>query len=315
MPRTSPLRAAFRKPLLPQGSLEGYSFINNFTGQRMPLELPNDPPQYKRDLEAILKDITLMLAKPYCEQIMNLLPSNMFGEWKIVKRLGGGSYGSVFLAVNKKGEKRAIKFQIDQGSRISPREEKELQVWFAKRGLAPAVYDYQVFEAPTAKRTHVHVIMMEPVDFILEDLMCHPETPGFFVEWLKDVGDQIVYMLKTMRLHNATHGDFHTGNIGFKYNPETKTARLLLIDFGFASTQLNDPIIDAEQLLRTPRLYTVADSRITAYLKTRLENAIYEMTGTKHVLQGTESSWDRAFVRYERAMGLRKSQKARLKIK
>jgi hypothetical protein len=306
------LRSRFRMaPLANHGADE---LINELTGEKVTLPDAYNR-EYKQKLQEILKVVLEEQGKSFCDKIMSYLPSAAFQGWKIVKMLGGGAFGKVFLAVNRAGEKRAIKFQLeDPRAFLTAREEVGLHRWFAKRGLAPAVYAYEVFAGPV-RNMNIHVIMMEPVDFILEDILCHPQAPTFFTNWLEPVGDQLVYLFEQMRKVNATHGDFHTGNIGFKFNPETNKVKLLLIDFGQSSTQVNNPYVDAEQLLRTMRLFTRADTRISDYIQARLEAAIQRLTGRKYRIRGTESSFGNAHDQYQRDMGLRRSQKKRFNIK
>jgi hypothetical protein len=307
------LRARYRLP--PVATTEGVDvFANELTGETIQLQGAYNQ-EYKAKLQQILNDALKAQGQSFCDKIMDYLPSSTFKGWKIVKMLGGGAFGKVFLAVNQAGEKRAIKFQLEErGAFLSAREEVGLHRWFAKRGLAPAVYAYEVFKAPV-RNVNVHVIMMEPVDFILEDLLCHPQAAKFFVDWLEPVGDQIVYLFEQMRRVNATHGDFHTGNIGFKYNPATNKVKLLLIDFGQSSVQVNNPYVDAEQLLRTMKLFTLADPRISSYIQARLEAAILRLTGRNYRIQGTQNSFFAAHDKYQKDMGLRKSQKKRFNIK
>lgn len=175
-------------------------------------------------------------------------PTKSKPYWQVVKKLGKGSVGMVYVVVNSTGQNFALKVQIvTPGQRrfMSVEDEVKLQMFFANLNLAPRIIGITSVQLLDPKRTQVQIILMEPVDFTLDDLLCHPNT--FDNKWVPVIAEQLKHLFLALHKYGITHGDLHSGNIGFVYKRDTKELKLQLIDFGQSSNKSNNSKVDALQ--------------------------------------------------------------------
>lgn len=225
-----------------------------------------------------------------CEKIVNLFPQLVppGGNWRIVRHLGQGQYGSTFLAVNPAGKEAAVKVIYETGREpVSPTEEFQLQRTFAKLDLAPRVINTAsvVFGGK-----QFHILTMERVEFTLNDLLCFQRlTP----KTLQSIAYALAKFLWKMYKEGITHGDMHSQNIMFRLNPVTNEYEPLLIDFGFATTKFNDPKVDALQLITDLNELTMMSPRVVDYLVRVLSQVVSRIEGHETKVAKRRSVWER----------------------
>jgi serine/threonine protein kinase len=144
-------------------------------------------------------------------------------SWTIVKRLGRGAYGEVFL-IRKDDRIRVVKFQKNRDRDVYDNVYEILyEVWmqmnFYKFGLATKVHNFDIWGDGYSS------ITMDYID-ILEN---HLSIKRSELE-LSDIVNKLNDLLSVMCKHKFRHNDLHWGNIGID-----KHLKLVLIDFGKAS--------------------------------------------------------------------------------
>ncbi len=137
--------------------------------------------------------------------------------WKIVKRLGRGAYGEVFL-IQKENTKRVVKFQKNPNV-YDILYEVWMQINFYKCGLAPKIYHFDIWGNEFSSITMGYIDM-------LEDYLSIKRNQ----DELNDIVNKLELLLDVMCQHKMRHNDLHWGNIGID-----KYLNLVLIDFGQAS--------------------------------------------------------------------------------
>lgn len=205
--------------------------------------------------------------------------------WQVVKKIGEGSVGLIYIVVNSKGENYVLKMQVikpDEPQFMSVEDEVKLQNFFANLNLAPRVIGLTTVQLADPRKTEVKIIVMEPVDFTLDDLLCNPNA--FPPSWVKVVAEQIKQLLLVLHKYRLTHGDLHPGNIGFLYDPASKELKLRLIDFGQSSNRASVTAVDAFQLIRAITEIAQVPVKITNVFRTKLTEAGRAIYGPKFVL-------------------------------
>ena len=177
-----------------------------------------------------------------CDTLVEQMGKGMQG-WKVLKYLGGGSFGTVLLMLSKGGRRLAVKF-VKERREGETREEVRAQVVFSRCGLAPAVLKHKVLTLTSGE--HVHVIIMEPVEMTLQQRLCLAKDDEDAVH---RIARDVYNVLRRMHDNGLTHGDMHNKNFAYRYD---KHGRLnpVLIDFGQASIHFRQPEMDVEQLMR-----------------------------------------------------------------
>lgn len=231
-----------------------------------------------------------------CENLLQATRNPCLQGWEFVKKLGQGSFGAVFL-VKRGAERAAVKFMVH-----SPRfftsieQEVEMQRLFASYGLAPKIICYNKMYA---YNKDLHVVLMEPIDFTLFTLACHYKMSD---RTLTKVGDAIMASMMKLNKLGFTHGDMHSKNIGFVRQPDGKV-KLMFIDFGQSSTMINDPVVDAEQLLSELKEIQFAKPRLLNHIESVLNRVVQRIKPSYGKLKGTRRAFKKAHQEYDKYIG------------
>lgn len=219
-----------------------------------------------------------------CREVVKLMGPSLRG-WTLVKYLGGGAYGKVFLMKNPQGMSVAVKIQKIGAGSDDPAEEVRMQKIFAGYGLGPRVLKH--ISTTTASGAMVDLIVMEPVDYTLREALCMAGNSRRRVQF---VADQIISLMEGMKRYNLTHGDMHDENIAFRV--EGGQLKPILIDFGFSAENIHFPEVDAEQLAR---VMVQSDFGVpyphTDILVDALINFL-RMGGSRYNIKGTHNAHD-----------------------
>lgn len=233
-----------------------------------------------------------------CDEIVNYMPGACVKGWNVVRKLGQGVSGAVFLA-EKDGMQAALKIVVDSpdsANFVTVEAEVRMQQKFADAGLAPKIYCHGKTQVG---QTTVHVILMEPVDFTLNAFMCRDVVTR---EALKEIAMSLFRMLLKMRKLGVTHGDMHTENVAFRVQPDG-TYKMLLIDFGQSSLRVHRPLVDAEQLYSDLVENEEASPEITRYIKRVLTFYLQKVAGELRPLKGRRAEFFKRHRSYEPFMG------------
>ena len=227
----------------------------------------------------------------YCRTIMSLISHPLVDGWNVVRYLGGGSFGKALLIMNPSGARRVIKIAVEDSSNdyLNVREETEMQRVFHEAGIAPRVHGS--YTKKIGGKHSVSVIVMDPVDYTLKEMLCLVEYSGH----KKTVADARVKYLAgllmdailAMRRAGLTHGDMHDTNVGVLVDANNKVKKVVFIDFGQSSSKIHYPKVDMEQMLRV---------LAWDYPRTRIFANIFQKflddSGSDYQLEGTDSRWN-----------------------
>ena len=178
-----------------------------------------------------------------CRRVVRQMGATFKG-WTLLKYLGGGSFGKVFLM--EKPDKQRVAVKLEMVKSIRHRQELKSEVAaqriFHRHGLAPRVISHGEVMIEKMK---MHKIVMEPVEYTLPEVLCMAGDDKLKIQ---SVVDQMIGVMKTMGKHNLTHGDMHAFNFGYR----TVRGKLkpVLIDFGFATDAVHFPEVDVRQMIR-----------------------------------------------------------------
>lgn len=206
---------------------------------------------------------TLKNPNQLCKSLTKMMKAKCMRGWTVTKYLSSGASGHVFSGRDWRGNNVAIKVQIGDARRI--KREVKMHRKFLKLGLAPKIFRHCSFkpENPPTESQHqiinnalgtafgypnnreVHVTIMEEVSGVLKNWLRVPRTN----EQLKKIAFDIVALTKAMKAKKVTHGDFHTGNIGYVYTDSAKRKmKLTLIDFDRSSPYEANPRLESGAL-------------------------------------------------------------------
>lgn len=168
--------------------------------------------------------------------------------FRLVKILGEGASGKAYLVCHNGVKCRAYK--VSKLRNYKDEElffrEAEMIKRFNKFKLAPHIYRVGTFKRGDA---NYGLIEMDLIDGTLDDLLSKHQSKEALDEILADIDKLISQMCK----HGLIHGDFHTGNIGYKIRANG-SIKLILIDFGYSCCLRKvkcQPRLEYIQLLRT----------------------------------------------------------------
>lgn len=199
-----------------------------------------------------------------CNALHKFLPDECIPSgWKIDKFLGKGTYGNVFSTSGPNNSMGALKITVDHFDIVhnnddimESTEEKEAKLEqqnsnkFHEYGLSPKtnwMCSHSLYDDDMNAKT-LYVTHMSRIDGVLEDYL---ETPRDELE-LTNIVHGIFGILIRMNSLGFTHGDFHTGNVGYVFlDGISPTPHFQIIDHGFVSTNVSSPVVDVGQFLRS----------------------------------------------------------------
>ena len=212
----------------------------------------------------------------FCEILTEMLPAGCMRGWRITRFLGNGIAGYVFGCRSKKEAKGgALKIQ-HVSCKKSMQKEIDAHRMFTKLGLSPKI----LFHCTTrVRRSTVFFTNMERIDTTVDHWLEQRRSKkvlNLFVERLFDI-------FKIMSRKGLTHGDFHTGNIGFVYNREGAPGKIQVLDHSYTTTKGSLTEIDLVQFMRTlhRRYNKRAHRESTNYLLDRCKQEAKSRYGLK----------------------------------
>ena len=198
-----------------------------------------------------------------------LLFSTFFSKYKTIKKLGEGSFGSVYKAVYE-GEYYALKLE-DISEEYDLLENEATIVNYLQGPNIPKFISY-------AKDKGYYILVMELLDTSLDNLLA--KYRRFSVKTTAMLGYQIIKILKYIHDKHIIHRDIKPDNFAMGRNESNGT--LYLIDFGLAKkfrssrTLKQYPLIKRKSLTGTARYASI--NALQGYEQSRrddLESAGY----------------------------------------
>lgn len=231
-----------------------------------------------------------------CANLLNEVGNPCLQGWTFEKKLGQGAFGAVFR-VRRGSERAAVKFMIPSDRYFTSVEnEVQMQKLFASYGLGPQILCYTKVYVHS---NELHVILMEPIDFTLFKLVCQHKVSTRTIE---KIGDAIESIMVKLNKLGFTHGDMHSKNLGFVRQPDGRM-KMMFIDFGQSSTQTNNPVVDAEQLLSELKEIQRASPRIVSHIESVLNGVVHRINPAYGRLKGTRQAFKKAHRAYEPYIG------------
>lgn len=223
-----------------------------------------------------------------CDLLSEVLPAKCMRGWRITKFLGRGAFGYVFGSREVKGKRKgALKIQV-QGRTSAIKKEINAHKQFSKFSLSPTIHDHCV----TAKRRRsVFFVNMGRIDTTLERWLESRRSKATINQFV----DKFFGILQVMRKKGITHGDMHSGNIGFIFKRQQKPGRIQLLDHGFSSTKGALTDLEIVQFIRSMRrAFTPTGHRQTIdYLVERCREEAKKRYGLR--LSRSSASLDESF--------------------
>ena len=180
-------------------------------------------------------------------------------DYTLLRSIGGGNYGKVYLAEDSKGQKYAIKKIITQSMNQKLISLINNEIRTLEMANNPSILS--CYKTIRLERC-IYIVMEYCAGGDLESfIQKNKKVPVFLVQkWLK----KLILALKDLRLQNIVHRDLKLANLMLtKENPET--AEIKIGDFGFAkflgdsltSTQLGTPLYMAPEIFFSEYNYKV----------------------------------------------------------
>jgi len=190
-----------------------------------------------------------------CDSFKDIIGTCLKG-WRITSKLGEGAFGIIYGVIRKSDNLEGV-MKIQH---MDPKEielEINSQRHFHKFKLAPKIIETCIFKPDKMPKKiqdllkksldlnkkemkekipqnhKVYLIFMGKVDGVVEDFVSRvPETK----KGIEPIVNAIVDVVKKLKKANISHGDFHFGNMGFKYiDSSKKFIKMVPIDFGWAN--------------------------------------------------------------------------------
>ncbi len=174
------------------------------------------------------------------------------GQYRVVKRLGGGSFGDIFMGVAHNGEKVAIKFE-KEGTRC-PQLRHEYKVY---RELQNCPYFGRVHYFGTHSSHSVLVMTLHGAS--LEDIFTKCGR-RFSLKTVLQIGDHMLERIEVMHSQHLVHRDVKPANFVLGLG---KSPSVYCIDFGLSTryrhprTLQHIPYRENRSLTGTPRYASI----------------------------------------------------------
>ncbi|KAG5186151.1 kinase-like domain-containing protein, partial [Tribonema minus] len=175
-------------------------------------------------------------------------------EYRITRKLGGGSFGEIHLALGQSGQKVAVKFEKVTARCPQLRHEYKVYRELANCAGFGRVHYYGVYEA-----AH-NVMVMDLLGPSLEDLFTKCGR-RFSLKTVLQLADQLLERMEAMHNRHLIHRDVKPAN--FVMGPSAGSQTVYSIDFGLSTryrhprTLQHIPFREGRSLTGTPRYASI----------------------------------------------------------
>ena len=212
----------------------------------------------------------------FCEILTKMLPAASMRGWRITRFLGNGVAGYVFGCRSIKGAMAgALKIQHATCNKTM-KNEIDAHRAFTKLGLSPKILFHCTARV---RRNTVFFTNMGRIDSTVDYWLEKKRSKKVLDLFVK----RLFEILEIMSRNGFTHGDFHTGNIGFVYNRKGVPGKIQVIDHSYTNMKGSLVEIDIVQFMRTlhRRYNRRANKDSTNYLLDRCKQEAKSRFGLK----------------------------------